>query len=114
MYMKKQKAKYIDIHAHLEHSRFENDLDKVIGKCEKKCVVVLLLVVSSLIATQSDEARLLKEKIADCEQRAKFADRAAQRARGRDFSSYRRYIHMREANEAQAQILKEKLAEIED
>jgi len=79
----------------------------------KKYVIGLLLAVGTLSASQSDEAKLLKEKIAQCEQRAKFADRAAQRARGRDFSSYRRYIHMREANEAQAQALKEKLAEVE-
>ena len=79
----------------------------------KKYLIGLLLVAGSLIASQSDEAKLLREKIAQYEQKARYADRAAQRARGRDFSSYRRYVNMRKENEALAKALKEKLAEIE-
>jgi len=33
--------KFADVHAHLEHERFRDDLDKVIERCEKKGVVVI-------------------------------------------------------------------------
>jgi len=39
--------KFIDIHAHLEHARFENDLDKVIERCRKKNVLVIASGVNS-------------------------------------------------------------------
>jgi len=56
----------------------------------------------------------LKEKIISHEQIAKQADRKAQRLLSQDFSSYRRYIDMRDRNLAIAEALKEKLAELEN
>ena len=34
---------YVDVHAHLDHVRYEKDLDKVIKNCRKNDVTVVLL-----------------------------------------------------------------------
>jgi len=56
----------------------------------------------------------IKQKIVSHEEIAKQAERKAERLMSQDYSSYRRYIDIRDRNLAIAEALKEKLAELEN
>jgi hypothetical protein len=75
-----------------------------------------LLLLFSLIAFPlyaQEDPEELRELIRVYENRAKAADRQASQVLPRDYTSYRFYITIRENNQAIADSLKKKLAEIE-
>jgi len=76
----------------------------------------LLLLLFSLVAFPlyaQEDPEELRELIQVYENRAKAADRQASQVLPRDYTSYRFYISIRENNQAKADALKNKLAEIE-
>jgi len=79
-----------------------------------KYLIALALCLSAIgFAGQTDEVTELRERIAACESRARYADREASRLLNIDYTSYRSKIGERDRNLERAKILQKKLAELE-